>query len=539
MTVRRQDYVHKLLAVFDKLDDLDDVPGLRLLYRVFAALFQLSSPELVNELTDETALPTVIAALEHHPKRPHVNHRAVLHSLKLHNPLNLEPQLTHLLSRVNLLLYLRDSVLPVGTDEVALEVLRNQAVVNRNKAVLWIVGEDARVRALANRFQIEDKDLLHVLRFFEELLQNLKTVPPDEQETVYLRLVRCDVLSNVCHATRHKDVKVRQCCSDIVNHFVLADTGLLRDYIMSEPSMLQCFAEQTVREADSGLQAQWQEVARVVLETRAQREMYVFRGSTTVYDIEETFYAMIYRNDGNIIEPLLWGIRKLAQAAGAAPTTGVQARIDAAQLRVYDNGFYSAAPVINTCLSGHGDRASAWALGVDLPQQVSLIAKIPSTLHSSKRLLACLWVLRGLVESDAPALHASIAEHDPFEALMPLVLRRGLVGSTMLSLLDTVWSKNRAELVKLIATVHGGYLEKLAGTHVGNNFRMRHQKNAEEGLYGGGRDVVCDNETADIDTKPQVEGDASQPKEPSGTAGLGGLLNAYGEAEEGGFRFPE
>ncbi|KAJ9451192.1 Suppressor of Mek1 [Diplonema papillatum] len=471
----RREYVPQILSLFDILDDLDDEDGLNLIYRAVLAMFKLATPALVFRMIHRTTISAIIAALEHHPFRPRIQHRAYFQEVSLSNPMLLEKELTELLTHVHKIFYLRDTVLPLAIDDLTTELLTNEATISRNSAVSWISSENELVKEVVSKVDPRSPNILEILKFVEELLQVLKTLPPGQQPL--RRYMENGLLTAVAPCARHANRLVRAACSDIVNECLLLDTSLLRDFAISrDSSLLTCVLDQTVREEDPALQCQWQDVGKILLETKNQREKYVFAGSSKLTELDDSFLELLYNRRGGVLDPLLIPLKwhpDLVQDPSNVPETEKWILAP----RRADRALYVSAPLVAICIQGHRAAAAQWAEDHGIIQAAVKLLKSINLKFRNDAVMACVWILRAGVEADDQALHQTMAELDPFGVLMHLTSRRGMLASTFLSVLDAIWSLNRRPLVQLIGDKYGPQLESMKETHMGKHFLLRYQKN--------------------------------------------------------------
>eukprot|EP00755_Sulcionema_specki_P013038 Sspe_Gene.52944::Locus_29300_Transcript_1_1_Confidence_1.000_Length_2126::g.52944::m.52944 len=142
-----------------------------------------------------------------------------------------------------------------------------------------------------------------------------------------------------------------------------------------------------------------------------------------------------------------------------------------------DQALYAASPVIAACLSGHGKRASAWALRREVPQKVAALLQAKKLRHQLT--LACLWIIRACVEASDPRLHNELATSNALGPLMGLLRRDGLLPSALLSVLEATWKENRVALVEQIGSTYHDVLEKVK-CPTAKHFLTRYQKNKED-----------------------------------------------------------
>lgn len=246
-----QDFFRKLMDVFRVCEDLENVDGLHVIFKIVRGIILLNSLPIFEKIFGDELIMDIIGSLEYDPDIPHVqHHRSFLNehvvfkeAIPIKDPVVLSK--IHQTYRVG---YLKDVILPRALDDATIANL-NSIIHSNNALVVSLLKDDstfiqelfARLRSSTTSMESK-KNLVLFLHEFCSLSKSLQMV---QQHRLFRDLVTEGIFSIVGDVLQNQDKKLVLIGTDILILFLNQDPSLLRSYVTRQEGIpllgLLCF----------------------------------------------------------------------------------------------------------------------------------------------------------------------------------------------------------------------------------------------------------------------------------------------------------
>eukprot|EP01065_Artemidia_motanka_P012217 TRINITY_DN1669_c2_g1_i1.p1 TRINITY_DN1669_c2_g1~~TRINITY_DN1669_c2_g1_i1.p1 ORF type:complete len:767 (+),score=222.15 TRINITY_DN1669_c2_g1_i1:63-2363(+) len=501
-----QGYLELLLELFDESETLEDIGNLHCIWRILRSMVLLNSNELLSEMVQPASILRVIACFEYNPLRPNkrLNHRKFLSSVRFLNPAGLSGPLCERIRTIYLLQYLKDTVLAAVLDEPSFESINSMVILLRNEA-LRVIARSCTKDGVLNHifttirdFAAEAEVRTQLLCFLDEIINAARWLIPQHRQGFLEHLIReAHILRIVALYIRDDSEKVRQAAAGICRNIAVFDVNQVRQFSLAEaeagePCMfLRMLFEQFVHEEVEGLQHQWADVVRLIVETQQQKQQYAQQVDPSIPEMPPEFLRLLYEplppDDpklpvimDTLFRPIVF--HPLHAAVDDVPEIHRWIHDDPGRLA---RTLFCVMPVITSCLQGH-KRMGSYVLQRHIPEKVVRILGSDKAAVSRDR-LTVLWFVKSMVSVHNEVLSRYIADQDLFSVVFQTLEHSSarancdLPASTCLSMLKEVWKDNEQTLLKYLAEKYSGLLldqRCMFGTEVGEMIMKKHEANA-------------------------------------------------------------
>ncbi|KAL8481361.1 hypothetical protein ACS0TY_027757 [Phlomoides rotata] len=276
-----QEFLRKLIDLFRICEDLENLDGLHLIFKIVRGIILLNSGQIFEKIFGDELILDIMGCLEYDPESPQAQHRKFLKELvvfkevvPIKDPVVLSK--IHQTYRIN---YLKDVVLPRALDEAIVGNL-NSIIHSNNAVVLSLLKDDntfikelfARVKS-PNMSREAKEDLVHFLHEFCTLSKSLQMV---HQHRLFRDLASeglFDIIADVLQSEDHNLVLIG---TDILILFQILDPNILRTYVSrQEGGLLGILVKNMLTDFGNNMRCQFFEILRSLLEslsTGTQRE---------------------------------------------------------------------------------------------------------------------------------------------------------------------------------------------------------------------------------------------------------------------------
>ncbi|QCE13337.1 Armadillo-type fold [Vigna unguiculata] len=271
-----QDFFRKLMEVFRVCEDLENMDGLHMIFKIIKGIILLNSTQIFEHLFSDELMMDIIGTLEYDPKVPHVQrHRKFLkehvifkEAIPIRNSIVLSK--IHQTYRVG---FLKDVVLARVLDEATVANL-NSIVHANNAIVVSLLKDDSTfIQELFSRLKSpttspeSKKNMVHFLHEFISCSKSLQMV---QQLRLFRDLMNegiFDVISDVL--LQSQDKKLMLTGTDILILFLNQDPNLLRSYVVREEgiTLLGLLVRGMITDFGDDMHCQFLEILRSLLDS--------------------------------------------------------------------------------------------------------------------------------------------------------------------------------------------------------------------------------------------------------------------------------
>ncbi|GMP57052.1 hypothetical protein CsSME_00021296 [Camellia sinensis var. sinensis] len=232
-----QDFFRKLMDLFRICEDLDDIDGLHMIFKIVRGIILFNSPQIFETIFADELVMDTIGSLEHDPDIPHVQrHRSFLKEhvvFKEAIPIK-DPQVLSKIHQTYRVGYLKDVILPRVLDDATLANLNSIIHSNNAMVVSWLKDDNTFIQELFARLRLSTtsaeskKNLILFLHEFCSLTKSLQMI---QQQRLFRDLVNEGLFDIMVDVLQSQDKKLVLIGTDILILFLNQDPNLLRSYV--------------------------------------------------------------------------------------------------------------------------------------------------------------------------------------------------------------------------------------------------------------------------------------------------------------------
>ncbi|KAH9683756.1 Binding protein [Citrus sinensis] len=275
-----QDFFRKLMDLFRICEDLENIDGLHMIFKIIKGIILLNSPQIFEKIFGDELMMDIIGSLEYDPDVPHVQHHrnflkehvVFKEAIPIRDPLVLSK--IHQTYRVG---YLKDVVLARVLDEATVANL-NSIIHGNNAYVVSLLKDDstfiqelfARLRS-PTTLEESKKNLVHFLHEFCGLSKSLQMV---QQLRLFRYAIAKDLMNEgifdiVTDALQSQDKKLVLTGTDILILFLNQDPNLLRSYVVRQEGipLLGLLVKGMITDFGEDMHCQFLEILRSLLDS--------------------------------------------------------------------------------------------------------------------------------------------------------------------------------------------------------------------------------------------------------------------------------
>ncbi|GMI72120.1 PLATINUM SENSITIVE 2 LIKE, Suppressor of MEK 1 [Hibiscus trionum] len=270
-----QDFFQKLMGLFRICEDLENIDGLHMIFKIIRGIILLNSPQIFEKIFGDELIMDIIGSLEYDPDVPQVQHYRFFlkehvvfkEAIQIKNPLALSK--IHQTYRVG---YLKDIVLARISDEATAASL-NSIIHSNNAIVISILKDDktfiqelfARLRSPTTSTESKKK-LVYFLHEFCNLSKSLQMV---QQHRLFRDLVTEGIFDIVTDVLQSPDKKLVLTGTDILILFLNQDPNHLWSYVVRQEGipLLGLLVKGMVTDFGEAMHCQFLEILRSLLDS--------------------------------------------------------------------------------------------------------------------------------------------------------------------------------------------------------------------------------------------------------------------------------
>ncbi|KAI4364482.1 hypothetical protein MLD38_020569 [Melastoma candidum] len=270
-----QEFFRKLMELFRMCEDVENMEGLHMIFRVVKAIILLNSPQIFEKTFGDELIMDIIGSLEYDPDIPQVHHHR--NFLKEHVvfkeaiPIK-DPSVLSKIHQTYRVGYLKDVVLARMLDEATVANL-NSIIHSNNAIVVSLLKDDstfiqemfARLKSPATSPESK-KNLVYFLHDFCSLSKSLQMV---QQLRLFRDLVSEGIFDIIAEALQSQDNRLVLTGTDILILFLNQDPNLLRSYVIRQEgiSLMGLLVKGMVTDFGDDMHCQFLEILRSLLDS--------------------------------------------------------------------------------------------------------------------------------------------------------------------------------------------------------------------------------------------------------------------------------
>ncbi|TYI66971.1 hypothetical protein E1A91_D09G264600v1 [Gossypium mustelinum] len=270
-----QDFFQKLMELFRICEDLENIDGLHMIFKIIKGIILLNSPQVFEKIFGDELIMDIIGSLEYDADVPQVQHYRLFlkehvvfkEAIPIKNPLALSK--IHQTYRVG---YLKDVVLARVLDEATAASL-NSIIHSNNAIVISILKDDstfiqelfARLRSPTTSAESK-KNLVYFLHEFCSLSKSLQVV---QQLRLFRDLINEGIFDIITDVLQSPDKKLVLTGTDILILFLNQDANLLRSYVVRQEGipLFGLLVKGMVTDFGEDMHCQFLEILRSLLDS--------------------------------------------------------------------------------------------------------------------------------------------------------------------------------------------------------------------------------------------------------------------------------
>lgn len=274
--VLQQDYVPQLVALFNTVEDLENVSDLHHLFQIFKGLVLLNDTGVYEELLREDLVVSVIGALEYDPELSchEVNHRAFLKEtacFKQVVPIG-DPATVRKIHQNFHVSFIKDVVLPRALDDHTFAALNQIAFLNNVQIVSHLCNDPDYLKRLCEKVgdgEQNAEERHDALRLLQELCGVVKQLQLFNRSAFYRKFVEHGFFVPLSSCLMQPSPCMRLRGIDVLLSTVQHEPSLLRQHVLHqrpECEMMHALLHVLTERDGGGEKPQVAEVLRSLLD---------------------------------------------------------------------------------------------------------------------------------------------------------------------------------------------------------------------------------------------------------------------------------
>ncbi|XP_059632786.1 uncharacterized protein LOC132275338 [Cornus florida] len=278
-----QDFLLKLMDLFRICEDLENIEGLHMIFKIVRGIILLNSPQIFEKIFGDELIMDIIGSLEYDPEAPRVHHRTFLKEhvvFKEAIPIK-DPVVQSKIHQTYRVGYLKDVVLPRVLDEATTASL-NSIIHSNNGIVVSLLKDDSTfiqelfARLKSSTTSAESKKTL--VLFLHEFCSLSKSLQMVHQLRLFKDLVNEGIFDIISDVLQSQDKKLVLTGTDILIFFLNQDSNLLRSYVtrLEGHPLLGLLVKGMITDFGDDMHCQFLEILRSLLDTSGLQIVEIF-----------------------------------------------------------------------------------------------------------------------------------------------------------------------------------------------------------------------------------------------------------------------
>ncbi|XP_065863785.1 uncharacterized protein [Euphorbia lathyris] len=496
-----QDFFRKLMDLFRICEDLENIDGLQMIFKIVRGIILLNSPQIFDRIFGDEFIMDIIGSLEYDPdvhrNQHHRNflkeHVVYKEAIPIKDPIVLSK--IHQTYRVG---FLKDVVLARVLDEGTVANL-NSIIHANNSVVVSLLKDDitfiqelfARLRSPATSAESK-KNLVYFLYEFCSLSKSLQMV---QQLRLFRDLMNEGIFDIITETLQSEDNKLVLTGTDILILFLNQDPNLLRSYVVRSEG-LQLFGllvKGMITDFGEDMHCQFLEILRSLLDS------YTLSGAHAQRDnIVEIFYE---KHLGHLIDVI----------TASCPVEGIVSKSSGSDVRIENqNGvkpeiLSNICELLCFCVLHHPYRIKCNFLLNNVIDKVLTLTR----RREKYLVVAAVRFVRTILSRHDEHLLSHFVKHNILKPIVDAFVDNGnrynLLHSAVLELFEYIRKENMKSLIKYI--VDSFWNELIKFEHLGSiqSFRVKYEQCLEN--------CVTKNGGSTLDPRKRVDERALEKEE--------------------------
>ncbi|KAG9457907.1 hypothetical protein H6P81_002415 [Aristolochia fimbriata] len=275
LILHEQDFFPKLMELFRICEDLENIDGLQMIFKIVKGIIMLNSPQIFDKIFGEEFIMDVIGCLEYDPDVHQVqNHRSFLkehvvfkEAIPIKDPIVLSR--IHQTYRVG---YIKDVILPRVLDDATVANL-NSIIHGNNAVVVSLLKDDSTfVQELFARMKsptTSEQSKKNLVLFLQEFCSLSKSLQLVQQLRLFRDLVSEGIFDIITDVLQSLDKRLVLTGTDILLLFLNQDPNLLRTYVIQQEgnTLLGLLVKGMLTDFGEDMHCQFLEIIRILLDS--------------------------------------------------------------------------------------------------------------------------------------------------------------------------------------------------------------------------------------------------------------------------------
>ncbi|KAL3648610.1 hypothetical protein CASFOL_005013 [Castilleja foliolosa] len=474
-----QDFFRKLMELFRLCDDLENIDGLHLIFKIVRGIILLNSPQIFEKIFGDELIMDVIGCLEYDPEQPQANHRNFLKEhvvFKEAIPIE-DPIVCSKIHQTYRIGYLKDIILPRALDE-GIVANFNSIIHSNNAIVVSLLKDDNNfIKELFARMKfpttsVESKKTL--VRFLHEFCTLSKSLQMVHQHRLFRDLVSEGIFDIIADVLQSEDNKLVLTGTDILTLFQNLDTNILRSYVARQEGVLFGLLVKNML-TDFGDDMHWQfiEIIRSLLEAPAAGPALAPAPGPQRENIVEIFYE---KHLGQIIDAITSSCPPSSQINSKTVSTDEGSR---SKSGVKPEILLNICDLLCFCVLQHPYRIKCNFLLNNVIDKVLCLTR----RREKYLVVAAIRFVRALVSRSDEHLMNHLVKNNVLKPIIDVFVANGnrynLLNSAVLDLIEYIRKENLKVLVRYLVDTFWEQLAKFENLSSIHALKVKYEQSLE------------------------------------------------------------
>ncbi|ORY98013.1 component of IIS longevity pathway SMK-1-domain-containing protein [Syncephalastrum racemosum] len=485
-----ENYIDKLLVLFETCEDLESIDDLHKLYTITKAIIMLNDNTIIEYIIRDEIILGVVGMLEYNPETPKMKakHREFLAKCTNVDPVvPIKDEAT--LSKIHQtyrLRYLKDAILPETNDDAFVSIVHSLIFFNHIDIINHFQHNS---KFLTDLFRIfKDKDVsfekkTEASKFIVQLCIMAKSLQASARAGLYKALAAHGFFNTISFALTHPEEQLRASACLVLLSIIELDTSLARTHLglqakedPLEKTVLYTIVSRLISDTDANLKMQYTEMLKILLDpgsgplpgTAMATEM-ARKQDPEAEQFLTTFYDLYARY---LLEPMESLSTKNIKLDG--PIEALQLSQEQGELYLY------ICDILCFIVRQHSFRSKFLLLSTNCFVKIVQLYRCPEIYLK----LAALRVIRACVGTRDDFYIRNLINHNVFEPTIRVLLdtdgRDNLLNSACLELLDYIRKDNIKLLLNHLVPQFGTVMDTITYVSTCRLLRAQYNENHAE-----------------------------------------------------------
>nr|ABN06018.1 Protein of unknown function DUF625 [Medicago truncatula] len=270
-----QEFFPKLVEVFRVCEDLENMDGLHMVFKIMKGIILLNSTQIFERMFSDEFIMDIIGALEYNPEVPHAQHHREFLKENVVFKEAIPIKNSTVLSKIHQTYkigFLKDVVLTRVLDEATAANLNSMIHANNATVVSLLKDDNAFIREFFARFKsptTSPESKKNMINFLHEFCGLSKSLPMVQQLRLFRDMVNEGIFDTVTDVLQSEDKKLVLTGTDILILFLNQDPNLLRSYVVRQEgvTLLGLLVRGMVTDFGDDMHCQFLEILRILLDS--------------------------------------------------------------------------------------------------------------------------------------------------------------------------------------------------------------------------------------------------------------------------------